>query len=402
MKSQRLLDAMELIDDKYILTSKTKKFPFKWLTAAACLLTVCAMGAAWILKAQPEAFVRSENLPEINLNFDGLINGGMGFEGYMAKDIGELVNDNPWNKNTQLQYLPIFNNVLANKNIDNKYLDKLTDELISVAKRLGFNSENFVVQSDYPNEETIKAVEAKYAATGEKPPLEFYGASSVTLKTDTMLLTNDGEYIQIDFTPPIALPSKYNWGHFAPYNNVKSIAEYFKTQYKALINMPSAKANIYGGDRNIYSQQMYGLEFFNNAGSTVDKIINYNFNRTAFYCDDNSELFIARIFSPDLSDKLGDYPVITPQQAEELLCNGNYITTVPQQFSSKKQIKKVELIYKNNSNDKIFVPFYRFYVELDNTTITEDVNLKSYGAYYVPAIEGKYIKNMPVWSGKLN
>lgn len=406
MKSQRLFDAIEHIEDKYIIieNTKTKTFPLKWLAIAACFLIVCAIGGASMLKAPPEAFVPAENLPLISLD-NGFLNDGMGFEGYMAKDISELVNDNPWTKSTQLQYLPVYRNALYNLKEDTAYrpdLDKLTNEIILIAKRLGIYSENVSVKSDYPDEATIKAVEEKYAATGEKPPLEFYSASSVSLKTDTMTLTNDGKYIQIDFTPPVALPSEYNWGHFAAYNDVKSVADYLKTQYKALINMPSAKANIYGGDRNIYSQQMYSIEFFNNEGSAVDKIINYNFNRTAFYCDDNNALFIARVFSPDLSNKLGDYPVITPKQAEDLLCNGNYITTVPQQFSSKERIKKVELIYRNNAYDKIYMPYYRFYVELDDAPMPEDVNLKTYGAYYVPAIDGRYIENMPVWDGSFN
>jgi len=40
-------------------------------------------------------------------------------------------------------------------------------------------------------------------------------------------------------------------------------------------------------------------------------------------------------------------------------------------------------------------------VELPEAERTED-GLKDYGAYYVPAVEGKYIANMPKWDGGFN
>ena len=41
-----------------------------------------------------------------------LTNEGMGFEGYMAHDISELVNGNPWNESVELSALPVYANQL--------------------------------------------------------------------------------------------------------------------------------------------------------------------------------------------------------------------------------------------------------------------------------------------------
>lgn len=45
------------------------------------------------------------------------------------------------------------------------------------------------------------------------------------------------------------------------------------------------------------------------------------------------------------------------------------------------------------------MPYYRFYVELPEE---ESDGMKTYGAYYVPAVEEKYISNMPLWDGSFN
>ena len=111
-------------------------------------------------------------------------------------------------------------------------------------------------------------------------------------------------------------------------------------------------------------------------------------------------MFIARIYQTDLSKKLGDYPIISAKQAKALLLNGNYITTVPYEVADAKYIKKVELIYRASNYDEVFMPYYRFYVELPEEK--RDNGLNTYGAYYVPAVESSYISNIPKWDGSFN
>ena len=164
--------------------------------------------------------------------------------------------------------------------------------------------------------------------------------------------------------------------------------------------MDNPQVNIHGGDYNIYSQQSFSIEFFDAADHDIEQIINYNFNRVAFYCDDNGKLFLARVFQPDLSKKMGDYPIISSGKAKELLLNGNYLSTVPYEFPSAEFIKKVELIYRTGGYEAYYMPYYRFYVELPEAE--HENGLKDYGAFYVPAVEGTYISNMPTWDGSFN
>ena len=52
------------------------------------------------------------------------------------------------------------------------------------------------------------------------------------------------------------------------------------------------------------------------------------------------------------------------------------------------------------------MPYYKFYVELpEEKEVTDskgDIEMKTYGAYYVPAVESRYISNMPVYDGTFN
>ena len=81
----------------------------------------------------------------------------------------------------------------------------------------------------------------------------------------------------------------------------------------------------------------------------------------------------------------------------------NYITTVPYEMPGEEYIAKVELVYRVGEYEKYYIPYYRFYVELPDAEYKENNNdTKTYGAYYVPAVEGRYISNMPLWDGHFN
>ena len=169
--------------------------------------------------------------------------------------------------------------------------------------------------------------------------------------------------------------------------------------------MDDSQISISGGDYNIYFQQSYDIYFYDAGRDDIEQIINYNFYTIRFCCDDDGKLFLIWIYHPDLSLKVGDYPIITVDEAERLLSAGNYITTVPYEMPGINYVKKVELIYRTSSWEQYFMPYYRFYVELPDADMpvgTSKNGIKTYGAYYVPAVEGRYLTDMPVWNGQFN
>lgn len=121
--------------------------------------------------------------------------------------------------------------------------------------------------------------------------------------------------------------------------------------------------------------------------------------------EDNTMWFI-RYNEPKLTVKMGDYPVITAKEAEKLLEKGHYASSAPYEFPGEKYVEKVELVYRSGEYDKYIMPYYKFYVELPeeskNCATEVKEGMKCFGAYYVPAVDGRYITDMPTYNGEFN
>ena len=118
--------------------------------------------------------------------------------------------------------------------------------------------------------------------------------------------------------------------------------------------------------------------------------MNYNFNLIEFDCNPDGELYRIEINRIVLSEKIANYPIVSVKEAKKLLKEGSYFTNVPYEITKMKHVKDVELVYRTGEMEEYFLPYYRFLVELP-----EDVKgMKSFGAYYVPAVEQKFIQNV--------
>lgn len=411
MRGDEFLDKMELIDPAYVEAadvwkSKKKSLWMKWGAAAACFMVMILAGAMFLTQDEPDF---NSDLPMLSISEN--TSEGMGYEGYMAHDISELVNANPWNEDLGITTLPVYQNPLT---YDAQFVasgadfDKMRELLLDVAGRLGLDTSALTVTDNAPDEESKQKIIEKFEEVGDTVPEGYFDPTALVIKTDGITIEVDQFMTaEVSFDPAVALPEEYDFTFHASYDDMAAMAEYLKSEYHALIDIDDPQANIYGGDYDIYNRQSYSLEFFDAGGSAVEQIINYNFNRAAFYCDDNSVLSLVRIFQPDLSKKLGDYPIISSEQAKELLLNGNYITSVPYELPGAEYIKKVELVYRTGVYEEYYMPYYRFYVELhveERGYGLKDYGygLKTYGAYYVPAVEHSYISNIPTWDGSFN
>lgn len=386
MNSEKLLNAIGKIDDNLILdavndtpvTSKRKHIWLKFCAAAACLALIVYAGTQ--LVQNNNSADTTDRLPMLTIT-EGA-SSSMGYEGYMLYEISELVNANPWNENAEISTLPVYENPLS---YDENYVvvsgadfNAMEAFLLEIAARLDIDTDNLKITNNNRTQVTGKT-------------------EGITIVVDTSMTAT------ISFEPAVSLPEGYNFSHHSSYDDTLAVAEYLEKEYEELLGTDNPQINIYGGDYNIYLQQSYRIEFFNASDDLTERIINYNFNRTAFYCDDDDELFLARTFKPDLSHKAGDYPIISAAEAKELLLNMNYITTVPYEMPGEEYIAKVELVYRVGEYEKYYIPYYRFYVELPDAEYKENNNgTKTYGAYYVPAVEGRYISNMPLWDGHFN
>ncbi len=396
MRGNEFLDKMELVDAAFVeaadMELKRQKFAWTRLGAvAACLVLMFFAVSNFMLQTK---------LPLLSISVS---NNGMGFEGYGAYDISELVNANPWSEDLELTTLPVFKNPITYDEFhiaSGADIEKMRSILLEVAGRLGLDADMLTVTDDTPDEETKQKMAEgfKMATRLETLPDGYFDPTMLMTEAEGMKLEVDQFLtVTIRFDPSVPLPEEYSFANGTTYADV---AEYLKTAYQDLISFDEPKLNLSGGDRNIYGHQSFSIEFFEGDKHKTEQIVNYHFNRVTFSFDDEGKLFIARVYCPDLTEKVGDYPIITVEEASELLANGNYITTVPYELPGMDYVKKVELVYRNDRESEYFMPYYRFYVELPDMEL--DNGMKTYGAYYVPAVSGEYIENMPLWDGSFN
>lgn len=392
MKSTDIIDALNALNDDIIeeadkvrvVGTKRKTAWYKPLATAACLALIILLGAF--------LFINNTNrLPKITPT---QILGGDGFEGIMCYGISNIVNSNPWNENAKLSKLPVYKNTFTyDINSENPLSVKghekeIRNLIIETAKRFGVEEKGLTFSDDSPNEEERKLYKEKYDSLGEPIPDGLFNATALIAENDEIRITaNVSMTVFVSFKKQVELPEKYN---LSDYSDCVKVAEYIREKYENVIAMKNPVINISGGEYNAYSQRTpYKIAFYEADRKVKKEIINYNFFETEFVFDDNGNLSGISFHAPNLSQKVGDYPIITREKAKELLQGGDYISDVPFDFPGEKYVAKTELVYQTDSREAYFMPYYKFYVELPNHQ--SDDGMKTFGIYYVPAVEEKYI-----------
>ncbi|MCI8623128.1 MAG: hypothetical protein HFG26_05635 [Provencibacterium sp.] len=397
MKPEQLSDALDLLPDVILEEThrvrcspkRVRKNRLRWAAGAACFAVAVYAGAKMLEQGLPGG--RPE-LPLLTISEE--TSGGMGFEGYMAYAISELTNGNPWSEASAPTVLPVYQNPAYDSEADFAGMREILEE---TARRFGLDPELYGITDNAPDEETRRKITEKMDGN---VPEGYFDPTKLRLEADGIKLEAEPDgTVTVSFEPALPLPEEYRFTHHASYADAKQVAEYLKEEYADWLGFKYPQVNIAGGDYNIYLQQSYQIEFFDAGGSAAERILHYNLNRAAFYCDDEGELFLVRFYRPDLLRKVGDYPIVAAEEARERLANGNYITSVPYELPGMDYAAKVELIYRAGSRDPYVMPYYRFYVELPEL---ERDGLKTYGAYYVPAVESAYLSDLPTWDGSFN
>lgn len=436
MRPEQLSDALHYVDDDLLRESAEIREAGKgrrpawqrWAALAACLALVVLAGTRLMSgggilpkpgdlprpgSSGPSQPVQSGELPLITIQNDGM--GAMGYEGYLAYDISELRGNNPWRTvGGELTTLPVYRNPLLYNDqhqASGADWEKMKALLLTVAEGLGLDTAALPVTDNAPDEAYRKAVEEKVAAVGDTLPEGYFDPTACIMEGDSIRIEVDQTLTaRIDFDPPVELPEELAFTHTASREEMAAAADWLAEKYSGLLSK-MAKPTLDQGmaDRNIYGERSFDVAYYDGGGTAEERIVHYNFDRVAFYNDDEGKLFLARVYAPDLSGKLGDYPIITVEKAQELLLAGNYATSVPCPLPGEESIVDVELVYRTGTYEEVWLPYYRFLAELPEEYRPsadhrpgDDRILHDYGAYYVPAVEGSYITNMPTYDGGFN
>ena len=216
---------------------------------------------------------------------------------------------------------------------------------------------------------------------------------------------SDDWHVRTEWNPAVDLPEPFSFTYAdTTPEQAETVMNYLLEQYADQVGMENPKTAIFCDYTYAAKRHMSYCAFENSGKDILQKILDYNFNRVEFSPNDDGQLWLIDRDHWNLSEKLGDYPVITAKQAEEMLLRGDYISSVLDQTPRKELVAKVELVYRTSRYDTVFMPYYKFYVELDNYNAYPklDNGLIKYGVFYVPAVFSEYIDGLHSWNGEIN
>ncbi len=400
MKCMKLLEAFQLIDTSYIDEAapmnekkfskrKSSRIALRHGALAAALALVIFGGVHLYHRSLPQYATEMLSVSETDI--------GMGFEGYQAYDITELRKDNPTD-GKEIKALNAYRNNISYDERLYPYgqdLEGMKAYLLSLAEKLGLNTESLKILDNAPGEGQMQGLIMEFASRGLEVPEYYKIPYIVYVQTeDFRIEVNADMTATIFFTGGEPLPDEYTFTHTSTPEQLTAAGEYLWSLYGHLIGYENPQIRITGGNYSTDGTQSYSLAFYAGARAAADNFENYSFNYADFAPDSDGNLYLIRIYSDTALEKIGLYPLISEEEAKALLLDGQYYTNVMEAFPGEDAIVRCELMYRAGSKDKILIPFYRFYVLLEDAPGMHlyPEGMKTYGAYYVPAVDPAYLE----------
>lgn len=384
MKSEKLFREIGAVGED-LIEEAAAELPARrrWALPAACAAcAVLAVAGIWIggaaddgedvleqppvttgaaqsepVSVDPPQVEMVDGLPVLTLDSEAMW-GGMGFEGVMAYDISEYRSGVPELSVELPDTLPVFVNPTPGE------IFELTPE--EEAAQLARVRECFAAEIDA-------------------------GAVTVEIWSDP----------RVEFEPGLTLPEEYR-GAERSAEIMQALGEYLLQAYPQWFSwMATPTVSVRDGDYNIYGEQRYTLYVYDAGQDAVDSLTGSAYRSMRLCPNEAGELWIIWIDWPDLSGVIGEYPIISASEARTLLLNGSYVSSVPYEVGGEDAIRSVELCYRKD-HSQVWIPYFRFWVEVPSETSLEQIGLNTYGAYYVPAVESRYIADMPTYDGSFN
>ena len=305
-----------------------------------------------------------------------------GLEIFSAYNPSEIGNDNPWNADMKFSELPVYKNLTYTEVSHSDYFDEdvITDMAKATAEKLGLTAnENIKTEPIFigKNEDVLYSVEAVYI--GEK-----YGVDEIRIEAYTI-----GE-IKVNFgsgdTDGYKLPDGLR---FDSGENERAALEYVAESFKELFGFENPAVDIHRTGRNSDGETGYNeLYIYDSSEDNVQNILNYSLNSVRV-AETGDRLEILWIHDQlDHAMNIGNYPIISLEEAIELLIEDRdygYGYAAQDGNITEDIIVSTELMYR--SIDNYYLPCYRLCVKLEES----EGDMESYGAIYVPAVEGKYL-----------
>lgn len=404
MKAEDISEAMNNINEDFIESANERRKPksrksawIKWVSAAAAIAVFVFAGAKAFIPNRPEqndnpvGGTESEYESELPmLVYEESSAVGYGFEGYLAYDISELENGNPWNEKMVFEALPVFRNNSFNE-VGIAY-PGIGEE--AMLKKL-----NSITGGEHGEIEYSRVGDF---SSGSGIPDDFvdrievdFGNHTIEIQSNGTVVSTyngfDGEELPDDIS--------FTYTETSEGDAYRAIS-YICQNYCDFLDKGNTTF-VTSGDYTFDGEFSRNYRIYDFSGDEISDMLNFAFNEIQLAPNDEGKLMLIRVNDKlSCAEKIGDYPIISTEEAKDMLLDGGYITTAPYEMPGKKYIAKAELVYRSGTGENIWMPYYRFLVELPE--MEQENGLKNFGAYYVPAVKAEFITGLPLWNGSFN
>lgn len=399
MKSDKFLSAIGNIDDDFIeeaadykpaaAKKPVKRLWIRYGSLVACLLIAVFTCVHFMPGDEPvpsgsdDGKQAVSNLPKLTIDSS---HHEKDVKTKKAADESMLSDGSPWSDDLNVREMPVYKNTVytaaagESAPVDEK---KLQDQVKVVAASLDAEVQ------DINYDKGQETADDKYG-TGKAT------AYKATATTDVceISVTSDHNTV-ITFSQSIELPEEYR---FSPSEvnrkEAEAVTTYLLEEFSGLMSFENPKqsaAAVYDENGNL----KWIFKGYDDSGDSEDEIVNYSMKQMIFEADETGNLKSITLKDHLAgSEKIDSYPIITSSAAKKLLKKGNYITFGKNPVPDTKRIENVNLVYLAGSTYETFLPYYSFDIRSQDTQ-SKTGGLAQYATYYVPAVKGEYISNMP-------
>ena len=375
---------LEYIDEAISYRRARKARPaLRALAAAACLaLSIYAGARALTPQAAPEP-TPDASLPVLELDA-GLFTDGQGAFLLRMRSFSEYSFGSPWSADAELAALPVFANPVEYAPVEQNRAALSWDEPAMRERLLGLAAS---LGMDAGEDDIVCALDAdgalwSLALSG--------GGVSVEVERDLSA--------RVDFETPLELPVEF--GYDSPRANYEAAGEYFAERYAARFGIENPRWSVGGGDYKYDGvTQNYSLRVYEAGKNVAESLVNYCFGGLTLIPGEDGGLRTIRLGPTPAS--LGNYPLISLDEATELVLNGGELPGTLNTLRAE-DIAGVTLVYHIGMYDEYYMPYYCFAFVEREPFYTEVLpeGFTGYSLYYVPAVSGEYLS--PVWDGGVN
>jgi len=338
----------------------------------AAVASVCILIGGAVLMSSLFHNDKTDTLPLLTVPEEQhMVGAHGGAEILMLQDIEELSRGNPWDREANLETLPVFQNKAPRDGAGMPQGGLSQEEMHAKADEIAGNLDETIHRKEEQDFGLIAKL-GKYQLMIEKT-----GA------------------VEVSFAEPMTISELNDLQQAAERTDYEKVLAGLLDEYQELAGMEEPGHDIWY-DYTIEGKKNWRISAYEDSGDLEERIIGYYFNTLDFVFNHNHQLYIIRKFQPEIGDKLGDYPIMTPEEAEQVLLKGDYYTTVTETTPKEGNVKKVELAYDTGGFEEYFMPYYKFYVTVPTERIYDQAEieekLNGFGVYYVPAVEKEHLE----------